>query len=140
MSLVKRLTSEFHYPLLDNTEHLETWTQSAENSVIFLPANPQHYPETLDVAIILPELVKSFAGKLQAAVAGEAYAKTLAAQYAITEWPALLFLRYGEYLGSIARVRDWQVYLDKIQGLLAATPSKAPGIGIAVVSAQTSCH
>jgi hydrogenase-1 operon protein HyaE len=108
--------------------------------VIFLPNNPQHYPETLDVAIVLPELVKVFQGQFKPAVADWDYAKVLAAEYAITEWPALLFLRYGEYLGCITRVRDWSVYLSKIKTLLAATPSKKPGIGVAVVSANTACQ
>jgi hydrogenase-1 operon protein HyaE len=139
MSVIERLTTDLAYPLLSQVEQLTAFAQPVENAVIFLPNNPQHYPETLDVAIVLPELVKVFQGQFKPAVADWDYAKTLAAEYAITEWPALLFLRYGEYVGSIARVRDWSVYLSKIKTLLAAAPIKKPGIGIAVVSASSSC-
>jgi hydrogenase-1 operon protein HyaE len=140
MSLIERLSTDLAYPLLHNAEQLTAFAQPVENVVIFLPNNPQHYPETLDVAIVLPELVKVFQGQFKPAVADWDYAKVLAAEYAITEWPALLFLRYGEYLGCITRVRDWSVYLSKIKTLLAATPSKKPGIGVAVVSANTACQ
>lgn len=140
MSLIERLNTDLAYPLLSNAEQRAAFAQPLANAVIFLPNNPQHYPETLDVAIVLPELVTIFQGQLKPAVADWDYAKVLAAEYAITEWPALLFLRHGEYLGSITRVRDWSVYLSKIKTLLAAEPSTKPGIGVAVVSANTDCQ
>jgi hydrogenase-1 operon protein HyaE len=135
MNLVERLTAELGYPLVTEQAALDAFATRHSNSVIFLPAEPQAYPETFDVAIVLPELVKAFQAQLQPAVADKAFARDLAAKYAITEWPALLFLRHGAYLGSIARMRDWDVYLNKINALLNAEPSKAPGIGIPVVAA-----
>jgi hydrogenase-1 operon protein HyaE len=143
MSLLERLTTDLGYPLLTDQASLDAFALPAANSVIFLPANPQHYPETLDVAIVLPEFLKIFSGRLTAGVADMTFAKELAAKYAITEWPALLFLRHGEYLGSIARMRDWDVYLSKINAFLSSSsPAKAPGIGIPVVGAPLAagCH
>ena len=134
MTLVDRLVTDLHYPHLTDEHSLHSFSAQTAHAVIFLPANPQQYPETLDVAIVLPELMKVFALQLQPAVASPDLAKTLAARYAISEWPALLFLRNGEYLGVITRMRDWDVYLRKVQELLQApTPVKAPGIGIPVV-------
>ncbi len=135
MNLVERLTAELGYPLLTDPGNLEAFVTPLRNSVIFLPAEPQTYPETLDVAIVLPELVKTFQSQLQAAVADNDFARTIAKQYGITSWPALLFLRNGAYLGAISRMRDWDVYVQETQALLQAEPSKAPGIGIPVVSA-----
>lgn len=142
MSLLARLTTELGYPLLTNQSSLDAFANPRENTVIFLPANPQHYPETLDVAIVLPEFLKIFSGRLSAGVADLEFAKALAAQYAVTEWPALLFLRHGEYLGVITRMRDWDAYLSRINALLSsASPAQAPGIGIPVVGAPlASCH
>lgn len=135
-NLLDRLTTDLGYPLLTDEAALEAFARPCENAVILLPANPQHYPETLDVAIVLPEFLKIFQGRLQAAVADMSFARELAGKYAITEWPALLFLRHGEYLGSIARMRDWDVYLSKINALISSSsPAKAPGIGIPVVGA-----
>lgn len=134
MNLVDRLTNDWGYPLLLDQAALAVFAEPQENSVILLPANPLHYPETLDVAVVLPELVQFFSGRMQAAVADATFVRELAGKYSITEWPALLFLRHGAYLGSIARIQDWTVYLSKINALLdAAAPAKTPGIGIPVV-------
>lgn len=135
MHLINRLTTELGYPLLVDKASLEAFAKPRLHTVIFLQANPQHYPETLDVAVVLPELMKVFKGRLHAGVADPDFARELAAQYAITEWPALLFLRHGGHVGSIARMRDWDVYLHKINALLMAEPSGMRGIGIPVVSA-----
>lgn len=143
MNLIDRLTTDLGYPLLTDQASLEAFAAAQENSVVFLPANPQHYPETLDVAIVLPEFVNVFNGRLTAGVADMAFAKALAAKYSITEWPALLFLRHGDYLGVITRMRDWDVYLSKINAFLSSSvPAKAPGIGIPVVGAPLAagCH
>ncbi len=138
MSLVERLTHDLGYPLLADHVALAAFAEQQDNSVILLPANPQHYPETLDVAIVLPELMRVFSGRMQAGVAEANFARELAGKYNISEWPALLFLRQGAYLGSIARMRDWGVYLSKINALLAApVPVKAPGIGIPVVGVMS---
>lgn len=138
-NLLDRLTIDLGYPLLTGQDSLMAFAQPLENSVVFLAANPQHYPETLDVAIVLPEFMKIFQGRLRASVADMEFAKTLAAKYAISEWPVLLFLRHGEYLGHIARIQDWDIYLSKINSLLnSPSPAKAPGFGIPIVSAQMS--
>ncbi|MEZ5453966.1 MAG: hydrogenase-1 expression HyaE [Thiothrix sp.] len=141
--LLDRLTHDLGYPLLADQASLEAFANPQENTMVFLPANPQHYPETLDVAIVLPEFLKIFQGRLSAGVADMAFAKELAAKYAITEWPTLLFLRHGEYLGTIPRMRNWDVYLSKINAFLSSSsPAKAPGIGVPVVGAPLAagCH
>lgn len=141
MNLIDRLTADLGYPLLTDQAGLEAFAGAQENSVVFLPANPQHYPETLDVTVVLPELLKVFSGRLSAGVADTTFAQILAAKYAITEWPVLLFLRYGEHLGVITRIRDWDVYLNKIHVFLSSSPAQAPGIGIPVVGAPlAACH
>lgn len=140
--LLERLTTELDYPLLTDDAGLKAFATGQQNAVVFLPASPQRYPETLDVAVVLPELVKAFGGRLTPALAETDYAAALAATYGVTAWPALLLLRHGEYLGVITRMRDWDVYLHKINELLASSPVKAPGIGIPVVDAAgaASCQ
>lgn len=132
--LIERLTTELHYPLVTDDAELAAFTQTHENAVLLLPANPQRYPETLDVAVVLPELMQVFR-QMGAAVASEEFAQVLAQRYGVNEWPSLLFLRQGEYLGVILRMRDWDVYLNNVQDVLASTPVRAPGVGIPVVAA-----
>ena len=68
------------------------------------------FPESHDVAVILPELIKAFSGRLQAAVIAKPIERELQARFRFTSWPSLVFLRNGEYLGVIAGIRDWQEY------------------------------
>ena len=69
------------------------------------------FPESHDVAVILPELVKAFSGRLQAAVIRKAIERELQARFRFTGWPSLVFLRSGEYLGVITGIKNWQEYM-----------------------------
>ncbi len=61
--------------------------------------------------------------------------KTLKRHYGFREYPALVFVRSGDYVGTIVRIQDWGYYLDKISELFAAAPRRPPGFSIPVVSA-----
>ena len=43
-------------------------------------------------------------------------------------WPALVFLRRGEYLGVITQVQNWDDYLREIRYLLDSEPTRTPGL------------
>jgi hydrogenase-1 operon protein HyaE len=86
------------------------------------------------VAVILPELVKAFKGQFAAAVIATEDEKKLQSLYGFQTWPALVFLKGNEYLGTITGVQDWGVYLDEINKILASEPSRPLSIGIPVVS------
>ena len=57
-------------------------------------------------------------------------------QYGFREYPSLVFVRAGEYVGTISRVQDWGEYLQRIGDLLVAPPRRAPGFSIPVVTAE----
>jgi hydrogenase-1 operon protein HyaE len=61
--------------------------------------------------------------------------KTLKRQYGFTEYPALVFVRSGDFVGTITRIQDWNVYLEKITELMSSAPRRPPGFSIPVVSA-----
>lgn len=103
--------------------------------------DPQRYKETLDLAVIAPQIARTFAGRLRAAVLMPADARRVAPRYGFARWPALVVLRDGCYVGAIDGLRNWQDYVDEVERLLAADPTRAPTIGIAVTSATGStCH
>ena len=101
--------------------------------VLFFAENPRHFPESDDVAMILPELVKAFEGRLSVALIAPSAEHRLQARYGFSGWPSLVFLRRGDYLGVITRVRNWEDYLSEIHRLLDSEPGQAPGFGIPVV-------
>ena len=106
-------------------------------NVLFFPGDPATVRDATDVAVVLPELVKAFDGQLRPGVVTDVFGdgKALKRQYGFTEYPALVFVRSGDYVDTIARVQDWADYLDKISDLFVAAPRRPPGFSIPVVTA-----
>ena len=137
---LRNMLERYGYPLLDEQNIDEFLNRHAE-VVLFFAENPDRYPESDDVAMILPELIKAFDGRLQAAVIGPTDERSLQARYGFGTWPALVFLRRGEYLGAITRVQNWEDYLREIRSLLDSEPVRAPGFKVPVVSEPArGCH
>jgi hydrogenase-1 operon protein HyaE len=53
-------------------------------------------------------------------------------RFGFNRWPSLIFLRDGQYVGTLSGMLDWTVYLARIQDLLVAPAGRPPSIGIAV--------
>jgi len=136
-SLIEALSARHGLPRLEGSD-LERFVQGHEHSVLFFAGNPTQYPESNDVAVILPELLKAFAERLAAAVVAPTAEHELQTRYGFSQWPALVFLRRGEYLGTITRIRDWGDYLAEIEGILAAPASRPPSLGVPVVGLDDS--
>ncbi len=65
--LLARLTDDFGYQSL-NADTLDAFLVDQEHCVLFFAGDPARYPETLDVAVILPELIHELGGRLTPAV------------------------------------------------------------------------
>jgi len=130
--LINRLIDELGYPHLTE-QNFEAFIQSEAFSVLFFTEDPKRFPESNDVAVILPELVKQFP-QLSPAVVSTDYEKKLQGRYNFNVWPALVFLKEGRYLAAITKVQDWDVYTAEITSILALEPKRDPGIGIPVVT------
>ncbi len=131
-TLIQNMIEQYQYPVIDE-ETIDVFIQSQNECVLFFTENPVRFPESNDVCMILPELVKEYDGRFTAAIVAQDSQRTLQARYGFTEWPSLVFLRNGAYLGVISRVQDWNDYLTQINGILLSEPRRAPGIGIPVV-------
>ncbi|MBE9397372.1 hydrogenase-1 expression HyaE [Pontibacterium sp. N1Y112] len=129
--LINRLVDELGYPRLDQNS-FDDFIKSAPFSVLFFTEEPKRFPESNDVAVILPELVKNFPQLTPAVISTDAE-KALQGRYNFTVWPALVFLKEGRYLGTITKVQNWDVYMAEIGSILALEPRRDPGIGIPVV-------
>ena len=132
-ALIDNMVEQHGYPVLD-AESAERFIHAHHEVVLFFAENPTQYPESNDVAMILPELVKAFGGRFQAALVGQSAERSLQARYGFGTWPALVFLRGGEYLGVITQVQNWEDYLQEIQRLLDSETTRQPGFKIPVVS------
>lgn len=140
--LIERLISH-HGAVRVDRDSLEVFEAMPGDAVLFFSGDPVRFPECLDVAVVLPELRAAVAPGLRIGVVTRDSEDFIARRYGSQRWPSLVFVRDGEYLATIAGMKDWDVYLDEIGRALAATPSRRPSVGIPVVAAgadASDCH
>jgi len=133
--LIDRLVDELGYAEVSLTNHDEFVAQPSMN-VLFFPGDPETVKDSTDVAVVLPELVNAFKGQPTAGVVTDVRGDgaELQKKYGFGAYPALVFVRAGEYVGAITRIQDWTDYLNEISALLVAPPKRAPGFSVPVVS------
>jgi len=137
--LIENMIEQYHYPILDE-DNFDEFINSHKECVIFFTENPVRYPESDDVAMILPELISEYKGRFSAAVVKQSAQVKLQMRFGFSQWPSLVFLRDGKYLGVISRVQDWGDYITKINELLLAEAGSAPGFIIPVKQPTTQCN
>ena len=140
--LVQRLAREFGATWVDETT-VADWTAGGGDRVVLLAGDPVRFPEGVDVAAVLPELMKTFPKRFTLAVVPRDNEDAVAKRYGSQRWPTLLFFRDGQYVTAIAGMQDWDVYLSGVAAALTMPPSRPPTIGIPVVSQTgggSSCH
>lgn len=113
---LRRLTGGFGLPVLAAVE------EAAPGLVVlFLPNHARAHLETPDIAAVLPDLLALCAAlspgeAVSGAIADAALESRLADGLSL---PALVFLRNGEAIGSIPRMRDWDDYTARLRALLS---------------------
>ena len=134
--LIDRLIDEFGYTVVSLDNH-DSFVAMPGLNVLFFPGDPNTVKDATDVAVVLPELMKVFAGRLNAGVVTDTFGDgaKLKRKYGFTHYPSLVFVREGGYVGTISRIRDWQEYLTTIDEFLVAEARRPPGFSIEVVSA-----
>ena len=145
--LVQRLARETAATWVDEAT-VTPWLDQGGDRVVLLAGDPVRFPEGQDVAVVLPELLKAFPGRLQVGVVAREHEDALARRYGSQRWPSLLFFRDGQYVTALPGMHDWDVYLQRVDEALQLPPSRPPTVGIPVVngnatssaSSTSSCH
>ena len=140
--LVQRLARDFGASWVDETT-VADWAAGGGDRVVLLAGDPVRFPEGVDVAAVLPELMKSFPNRFSVAVVPRDSEDAVARRYGSQRWPSLLFFRDGQYVTAIAGMQDWDVYVSGVAAALSMPPSRPPTIGIPVVSqgaGGSACH
>ena len=86
--------------------------------VLLFAGDPVRWPEAADVAVVLPELVEAFQGRLQGAVIAADAELALAPRFNVQVYPSLALCRGGKVLDVIPKIKDWSVYIDRVTALL----------------------
>ncbi len=124
-ALLDNLVTRHGYPLLD-LAGADAFLMDDDVQVLLFAGDPVKHPEALDLAVILPEVMRHFSGRCRAALVAPEAEAALQRRFGFRVWPALVFLRGGVYLGVIERVRNWGEYLSEFERLLCAKPATVP--------------
>ncbi|MCG7869418.1 MAG: hypothetical protein JAY74_23995 [Candidatus Thiodiazotropha taylori] len=138
-ALINALMEQRAVPLVDE-QTLEDFAAKQTHTLLFFTENPQQFPESNDVAVVIPLLMDAFAERFQVAVVARSAEHQLHARFPFDGWPSLVMLKDGAYVGAISKMQDWDVYLAEIERLLSAEPATVKPINIPVVSADSHCH
>jgi hydrogenase-1 operon protein HyaE len=104
-ALIESLVGTHGYPVVDEST-LHAFLDDHTHCVLFFTEDPHRYPESNDVAVILPEIMKVFANRCAVAVVSREAEKSLQKRFGFGAWPALVLMRGDGYLGAITRVQD----------------------------------
>jgi hydrogenase-1 operon protein HyaE len=141
--LLARLVAETGAAVLA-ADTFDAWAIEPGAAMVVFAEDPARYKETLDLAVIVPELHASRPRDFRVALLPPAVSRTLAPRYGFARWPAFVILRDGQYIGAVDGIREWSEYAALLDQLLAAAPSRPPTVGIPVIAAGQSasppCH
>ncbi|MDY0057308.1 MAG: hydrogenase [Methyloversatilis sp.] len=140
--LIDRLVS-VHGATWLTADNVADWAAEGGDRVILLAGDPVRFPEALDVAVVLPELRQRFAQRFAIGVATREHEDAIAKRYGSIRWPALVFVRDGQYVTVLSGMLDWDVYVERVGDALTMTASRAPTVGIPVRNGSasgSSCH
>ena len=140
--LIAALVERHRLPVLQSDD-IDRVCKAHRHNLLFLPGDPAKYPEALDVAVVLPELMRAFQGRFATALVASESEQAVHARFGCQRWPALVLLRGDAYVGSIERMRDWDDYLTELAALLDTAPGRPPGVGVAIAGESLTaggCH
>ncbi len=99
-------------------------------ALLFLTGDTAHRPEGLDVAVVVRELLAAYRGRLFVGIIDRRDETTVMPLFGVVVLPAVVFVRDGQATELVARMRDWPVFAQACDRLLApegAATAPAPG-------------
>jgi hypothetical protein len=98
-------------------------------ALLFFTGDVAHRPEGLDVAVVVRELATGYQGRLRVGLIDRRDEAVLMARFGVVVTPAVVCVRDGEPAELVARMRDWPVFAQACDRLLAPEDT-APTSGV----------
>ena len=120
--LIAALGERHGLPTVDETTvdaFLAPAAGEPEHTLLFFTGDPATRAETLDVAVVLPELLAAFQHRLRGAVVARVAETGLAARFRVAVHPSLVVTRGADPVAVFPKIRDWSEYMDRIDAALA---------------------
>jgi hydrogenase-1 operon protein HyaE len=120
-ALVRALTERHGLSVVDETNidaFLSPTEGESSHAALFFAGAGQKRGETGDLAVVFPEILRSFAGRLRGAVVAPEAEASLKSRFQVFVFPSLAIARGLEPVGVLPKILDWSEYRDKIEGFL----------------------
>lgn len=131
--LIRALSERMQLPVIDETNvdaFLAPGAGEPDHTMLFFTGDPEQRSESNDVAVVMPEILQTFQGKLRGAVVLRAAEEKLRARFHVVIMPSLVVTRCDNVLGVLPKVRDWSEYMEKISAWLQpGVPPMPPSAG-----------
>jgi hydrogenase-1 operon protein HyaE len=88
-------------------------------ALLFFTGDVNARPEGLDVAVVVRELATAYQGRLRVGLVDRRDEAALMARFGVVVTPAVAYMRDGESAELVARMRDWPVFAQAADRLLA---------------------
>ena len=132
-ALVRALSQRHGLPVVESGSidaFLTPAAGEAPHALLFFAGDPAQRSETNDVAVVMPELLTAFRGRLRGAVVARADEDALKPRFGVVVLPSLVVTRGVETLAVISKIRDWTEYVERIGAcLVEGAPALKPGAG-----------
>lgn len=120
--LIAALSERYGLPTVDDTTieaFLAPAAGEATHCLLFFTGDPASRSETLDVAVVMPEILATFQQRLRGAVVARAAETELASRFRVAVHPSLVVTRGPDPIAVLPKIRDWSEYMEKIDAALA---------------------
>ena len=122
--VIDALASHPSCDVLRKTE-LDDWLAHNARGLLFFIGDR---PEGLDVAVVVRELATSYQSRLRIGFIDQRDEAALMTRFGVVVMPAVVYMRDGQPAELVARMRDWPVFSQAADRLLAdAAPAPLTG-------------
>lgn len=135
-ALLNRLASEAGIPTLRAAD-VPVHAAAEPLLALLFTGDPTRTPESWDVCVVLPDVVRTVPAMRAATLAPDA-SRELAPAFGVDKLPSVVVLKHGEYAGVIEGMRDWLPFCAELAQLAVAPVRRPPGTGIPVVTESSA--
>ena len=132
-ALIRALATRHGLPTVDASSieaFLAPGRDEPEHAILFFTGDPVQRGESDDVAVVLPQILAAFAGRVRAAVVARAAEDALKARFHVFVLPSLAITRGAIPIAVIPKIKDWSDYVRIVGEALAPdAPAMKTGDG-----------
>ena len=94
-------------------------------ALLFFSGDVAQRPEGLDVAVVVRELLTNYQGRLRVGLIDRRDETALMTRFGVVVTPAVVYMRDSQPVELVARMRDWPVFAQACDRLLAPEGTSA---------------